>query len=52
MAECDEEDARQKFDIVTNGKHNDGRLGRALVVSVLMKGCLSFDGRRRKGCWR
>ena len=49
MAECDEEDARQKFDIVTKGMHNDGRLGKALVVSVLMKGCLSFDGRREKG---
>lgn len=48
LAECSEE-ASQKFDIVTKGKHNDGKAGRALLVSVLTNGCLSFDGRREKG---
>ena len=49
MAECAADEAGQKFDIVTAGRHNDGNLGRALVVSVLMQGCLSFDGRRKDG---
>lgn len=49
MAKCAADQAGQKFDIVTAGKHNNGDLGRALVVSTLMNGCLSFDGRRNKG---
>lgn len=40
----------QKFDLITKGKHNDGqKKGRALISSVLMNGCLSFDNRREKG---
>lgn len=48
MATCSE-DAAQKFDIVTQGKHNDAKAGEALLVSVLMNGCLSFDARRQPG---
>ncbi|KAF7559443.1 hypothetical protein G7046_g4722 [Stylonectria norvegica] len=43
------EDANQKFDVVTKGKHNDGKAGEALIVSVLTDGCLSFDARRSAG---
>ncbi|EJP67140.1 ricin-type beta-trefoil lectin domain-containing protein [Beauveria bassiana ARSEF 2860] len=42
LATCSE-DSRQKFDVVTRGKHNDGKDGKALLVSVLTNGCLSFD---------
>lgn len=39
----------QKFDIVTAGLHNNGDAGRALIVSALMGGCISFDPRRAAG---
>lgn len=38
----------QKFDIITNGVHNDAN-GKALVVSSLMNGCVNFDSRRAAG---
>ncbi|KAI0597564.1 hypothetical protein F4775DRAFT_559698 [Biscogniauxia sp. FL1348] len=38
----------EKFDIVTAGKHNNAQ-DSALVVSSLMNGCVSFDGRRPAG---
>ncbi|OAA78875.1 Ricin B lectin [Akanthomyces lecanii RCEF 1005] len=48
FAECSE-DSTQKFDVVTQGKHNDAKDGKALLVSVLTNGCLSFDSRRQQG---
>lgn len=48
LATCSE-DPNQKFDVVTQGKHNDAKAGKALLVSVLTNGCLSFDGRRQEG---
>jgi hypothetical protein len=48
FAEC-ENVASQKFDVVTGGVHNNGDAGRALLVSVATKGCISFDGRRQAG---
>lgn len=48
LATCSEE-ADQKFDVVTEGKHNDARDSKALLVSVLTNGCLSFDSRRQSG---
>ncbi|KAJ6782011.1 hypothetical protein PWT90_05866 [Aphanocladium album] len=48
LAECSE-DPQQKFDVVTQGKHNDAKDGKALLVSVLTNGCLSFDNRRQQG---
>jgi hypothetical protein len=39
----------QKFDIVTAGLHNNGDAERALIVSALMGGCISFDPRRAAG---
>ncbi|KAH9230634.1 hypothetical protein K456DRAFT_1842683 [Colletotrichum gloeosporioides 23] len=41
--------ANEQFDIVTKGKHNDGKDGAALVVSSLTNGCVSTDGRRADG---
>ncbi|TDZ73387.1 hypothetical protein CTRI78_v001101 [Colletotrichum trifolii] len=41
--------ANEQFDIVTKGKHNDGKDGGALVVSSLTNGCVSTDGRRTDG---
>ncbi|KAJ2986405.1 hypothetical protein NUW58_g5048 [Xylaria curta] len=38
----------EKFDIITAGKHNDAESS-ALIVSTLMNGCISFDGRRQPG---
>ncbi|KAF2972431.1 hypothetical protein GQX73_g1077 [Xylaria multiplex] len=38
----------EKFDIVTAGKHNNAE-NSALLVSSLMNGCISFDGRRQSG---
>ncbi|KAI0103850.1 hypothetical protein GGR51DRAFT_561506 [Nemania sp. FL0031] len=38
----------EKFDIVTAGEHNNAK-NSALVVSSLMNGCISFDGRRDAG---
>lgn len=48
LAECSE-NPTQKFDVVTQGKHNDAKDGEALLVSVLTNGCLSFDSRRQEG---
>ncbi|KAI8626090.1 hypothetical protein F5Y19DRAFT_232389 [Xylariaceae sp. FL1651] len=38
----------EKFDIITAGKHNNAK-NSALIVSSLMNGCISFDGRRPAG---
>ncbi|KAI0912945.1 hypothetical protein F4823DRAFT_622549 [Ustulina deusta] len=38
----------EKFDIITSGKHNTAD-NSALIVSSLMNGCISFDGRRQAG---
>ncbi|KAI0199896.1 hypothetical protein F4808DRAFT_195040 [Astrocystis sublimbata] len=38
----------EKFDIITAGEHNDAK-DSALIVSSLMNGCISFDGRRDPG---
>ncbi|KAI0976327.1 hypothetical protein F4678DRAFT_220732 [Xylaria arbuscula] len=38
----------EKFDIITAGKHNTAQ-NSALIVSSLMNGCISFDGRRQAG---
>ncbi|KAI0417032.1 hypothetical protein F5X98DRAFT_166046 [Xylaria grammica] len=38
----------EKFDIITAGKHNNAE-NSALIVSSLMNGCVSFDGRRQAG---
>ncbi|KAI0805213.1 hypothetical protein GGR55DRAFT_283549 [Xylaria sp. FL0064] len=38
----------EKFDIITAGKHNSAE-NSALIVSSLMNGCISFDGRRQSG---
>ncbi|KAI0873321.1 hypothetical protein GGS24DRAFT_399642 [Hypoxylon argillaceum] len=38
----------EKFDIVTAGTHNNAQ-DSALIVSSLMNGCISFDGRRDQG---
>ncbi|KAI1503376.1 hypothetical protein F5X99DRAFT_113350 [Biscogniauxia marginata] len=38
----------EKFDIITSGKHNNAQSS-ALIVSSLMNGCISFDGRRPVG---
>ncbi|KAJ3576443.1 hypothetical protein NPX13_g3698 [Xylaria arbuscula] len=43
-----EDTPNEKFDIITAGKHNDEN-NSALVVSSLMNGCISFDGRRQVG---
>ncbi|TQV91801.1 ricin-type beta-trefoil lectin domain-containing protein [Cordyceps javanica] len=48
LAACSE-DPQQKFDVVTRGQHDDGKDGKALLVSVLTNGCLSFDNRRQQG---
>ncbi|KAL0931330.1 ricin-type beta-trefoil lectin domain-containing protein [Colletotrichum truncatum] len=48
LAECNGT-PNQQWDIVTKGKHNDGKDGAALVVSSLMNGCVSTDGRRADG---
>ncbi|KAL8371197.1 hypothetical protein RB595_001173 [Gaeumannomyces hyphopodioides] len=39
----------ERFDVVTAGRHNDGRQGGALLVSSLMNGCVSVDPRRAAG---
>ncbi|KAF4119718.1 Ricin-type beta-trefoil lectin domain [Geosmithia morbida] len=49
MATCSADEAGQKFDIVTAGRHDDATLGEALVVSALTNGCISFDARRAEG---
>lgn len=48
LAECNNT-PNQQFDIVTKGKHNDGKDKGALVVSSLTNGCVSTDGRRADG---
>ncbi|WQF75225.1 Putative ricin B, lectin domain, ricin B-like lectin [Colletotrichum destructivum] len=49
LAACDGAAANQRFDVVTSGKHNDGKDNGALVVSSLTNGCVSTDGRRAAG---
>lgn len=49
VAACAADIPGQKFDIVTSGKHNDGKAGEALIVSALTNGCISFDARRPAG---
>ncbi|KAK7467320.1 hypothetical protein VKT23_004377 [Stygiomarasmius scandens] len=44
---CDGSDG-QKFDVITEGKHNNVP-GTALIVSTLTQGCLNFDPRRAAG---
>ncbi|KAL8360626.1 hypothetical protein RB598_008735 [Gaeumannomyces tritici] len=39
----------ERFDVVTSGRHNDGRQGGSLLVSSLMAGCVSVDPRRAAG---
>lgn len=48
MVECADV-PEQKFDVVTQGVHNDGEQGQALLMSVVTDGCISFDGRRQAG---
>ncbi|KAF9877872.1 hypothetical protein CkaCkLH20_04448 [Colletotrichum karsti] len=48
LVECNGS-ANEQFDIITKGKHNDGKDGAALVVSSLTNGCVSTDGRRADG---
>ncbi|CAG8645218.1 369_t:CDS:2, partial [Acaulospora colombiana] len=45
---CDANSDRQKWDVITAGKHNN-KPGFALVVSSLVNGCLNFDDRRAAG---
>jgi hypothetical protein len=45
---CDANSDRQKWDIITAGKHNN-QAGFALVVSTLINGCLNLDERRAAG---
>ncbi len=47
MVECNASAEGQKFDLVTAGVHNNGDAGRALIVSSLTNGCISFDARRQ-----
>ncbi|KAF6831952.1 hypothetical protein CPLU01_06469 [Colletotrichum plurivorum] len=49
LAACDANSPNQQFDVITKGKHNDGKDGAALVVSSLTNGCVSTDGRRADG---
>ncbi|KAK0646716.1 hypothetical protein B0T16DRAFT_168671 [Cercophora newfieldiana] len=40
----------EKWDVIERGVHNQpGRIPAAIVVSALMQGCVSFDGRRGAG---
>ncbi|KAK2001162.1 ricin-type beta-trefoil lectin domain-containing protein [Colletotrichum falcatum] len=48
LAGCDGT-ANQQWDIVSKGKHNDGKDNGVLVVSSLTNGCVSTDGRRADG---
>ncbi|KAK2035198.1 ricin-type beta-trefoil lectin domain-containing protein [Colletotrichum zoysiae] len=48
LAACDGT-ANQQWDVVSKGKHNDGRDNGVLVVSSLTNGCVSTDGRRADG---
>ncbi|EOO00637.1 putative iron-sulfur protein [Phaeoacremonium minimum UCRPA7] len=38
----------EKWDVITAGKHNNAA-DSAIIVSSLMQGCISFDGRRAEG---
>ncbi|GKT54136.1 ricin-type beta-trefoil lectin domain-containing protein [Colletotrichum tofieldiae] len=48
LAACDGT-PNQQFDVVSKGKHNDGKDNSVLVVSSLTNGCVSTDGRRADG---
>ncbi|KAK1982961.1 ricin-type beta-trefoil lectin domain-containing protein [Colletotrichum cereale] len=48
LAACDGT-ANQQWDVVSKGKHNDGKDNGVLVVSSLTNGCVSTDGRRADG---
>ncbi|KDN61313.1 hypothetical protein CSUB01_04343 [Colletotrichum sublineola] len=48
LAACDGT-ANQQWDVVSKGKHNDGKDNGMLVVSSLTNGCVSTDGRRADG---
>ncbi|KAK3334044.1 hypothetical protein B0T19DRAFT_419950 [Cercophora scortea] len=39
----------EKWDVITAGKHNNGKIAAALVVSSLTQGCISQDSRRAAG---
>ncbi|PVG00592.1 hypothetical protein CPB86DRAFT_663253, partial [Serendipita vermifera] len=45
---CDANSDRQKWDVITAGKHNN-QPGFALIVSSLINGCVNFDDRRAPG---
>ncbi|KXH66623.1 hypothetical protein CSAL01_12229 [Colletotrichum salicis] len=49
VAACDKGSPNQQFDIISKGKHNDGKDGAMLIVSSLTNGCVSTDGRRADG---
>ncbi|KAK1634709.1 hypothetical protein BDP81DRAFT_323649 [Colletotrichum phormii] len=49
VAACDKASPNQQFDIISKGKHNDGKDGAMLIVSSLTNGCVSTDGRRADG---
>ncbi|OLN85456.1 hypothetical protein CCHL11_08089 [Colletotrichum chlorophyti] len=48
LVECNNT-PNEQFDVVTKGRHNDGKDGAALIVSSLTNGCVSTDGRRADG---
>lgn len=48
LVDCSGTD-NEKWDVITKGKHNDGTAKGALIVSSLMNGCISLDGRRAAG---
>lgn len=48
LVDCSGTD-NEKWDVITKGKHNDGSAKGALIVSSLMNGCISLDGRRAAG---
>ncbi|KAK1467274.1 hypothetical protein CMEL01_11267 [Colletotrichum melonis] len=49
VAACDKASPNQHFDVISKGKHNDGKDGAMLIVSSLTNGCVSTDGRRADG---
>ncbi|OHF03793.1 hypothetical protein CORC01_01112 [Colletotrichum orchidophilum] len=49
VAACDKSLPNQQFDVISKGKHNDGKDGAVLIVSSLTNGCVSTDGRRADG---
>ncbi|GKT51644.1 uncharacterized protein ColSpa_11825 [Colletotrichum spaethianum] len=48
LAACDGT-PNQQFDVISKGKHNDGKDNGVLIVSSLTNGCVSTDGRRADG---